>query len=76
MAERTIKDTLDGNLDYTKFLPGKGKHPLEVLVLRGHLLVEREVHRLVREKFERPKVCDLSQMPCSAALRFAEALYG
>jgi hypothetical protein len=67
---------LSGILEYTKFLLGNKKHPLEVLILRGHLLVEREVHRLVNDKFQRPKVFDLSRMPFAAVARLAEALYG
>ncbi len=67
---------LSGILEYASFLPRKKKYPVEVLILRGHLLVEREIHRLVREKFQRPKVFELSRMPFRAVLLLAEALYG
>ena len=49
---------------------------LEVIVLRAHLLIERQVKRVVEDRFLKPKAYDLSRTKFSAALRLAEALYG
>jgi hypothetical protein len=70
------KALFEGMLEYAKFLPGKKKHPLEILVLRGHLLIEREIHALIAAKFVRPKVFDPGRYFFSDIARLAEALYG
>ena len=67
---------MNGLLKHGRHLPANKKHSLEVLVLRGHLLIERVVFRLVEEQFRKPKVFDLSRMPFAVVLRLAEALYG
>jgi hypothetical protein len=67
---------LDGLLEYALTLPGNKKHPLEILVLRGHLLIESELRGLILAKLQRPTTLDLDNMRFSTAMRTAEALYG
>lgn len=75
-ADPKLRALFDSILEYAKFLPGKKKHPLEILVLRGHLLIERELHALVVEKLARPKVFNPGRYFVSDIMRLAEALYG
>jgi len=76
MIDPSLEAQLDGILEYARFLPGKKKHPLEILVLRGHLLIEREVRALVLAKFKREKAFDLGRLFTSDVARLAEAIYG
>ena len=76
MSDLELDAVLNGLLEYTKFLPGNKKHPIEILVLRGHLLIEGELRGLIQAKLQRPKVFDLYNMKFSTTMRLAEALYG
>jgi hypothetical protein len=76
MVDRQVDRELDGLVEFAMHLPGNRKHSLEIVVLRGHLLIERQVLRLVNERFQRPNAFELSRMPSAALLRLAEALYG
>ena len=42
---------LDGLSRYASCLPADDEHPLEILILRGHLLIEEELRQLVALKF-------------------------
>lgn len=67
---------LHGLVRYAEFLPPDEDHPLEVLVLKWHLLIEEELRELVRAKFVDKKAFDLSHCKFSNLLRLARALYG
>ena len=76
MSDPELDAVLNGLLEYTKVLPGNKKHPIEILVLRGHLLIERELRGLIEAKLQRPTAFDLDNMKFSTTMRLAEALYG
>jgi len=61
---------------YAEFLPPDKEHPLEVLVLKWHLLIEEELREIVLAKFADKKAFDLNQTKFSTLLRLAHALYG
>lgn len=71
-----IKEFLDGLLCYAQFLPGGKDIPFEVMILRGHLLIEEELRKIIKSKFIEPGAYDLQQTKYSALLRLAKALYG
>ena len=73
----------DGVHDFLMGLARCGEHlasgedfPLEVVVLRGHLLIEEELKALLRKRFERPEAYDTRRTRFSEATRLVEALYG
>ena len=53
MSDSELEAFVSGLLEYADVLPGDKKHPVEVLVLRGHLLIERELRRLIEAKLPR-----------------------
>ena len=57
-------------------IPGGQDLALEVIVLRAHLLIERQLKGLVGDRFVKSTAYDLSRTKFSEALRLAEALYG
>lgn len=67
---------LDGLSRFAKHLPAEQAFPIELIVLRGHLLIEEELRELVRAKFVYPKAYDLREAKYSTLLRLARALYG
>jgi hypothetical protein len=75
-----VDDKLDAFLDglsrYASFLPADDGHPLEILILRGHLLIEEELRQLVALKFIKPTAYNLSEKKFGALLSLGEALYG
>ena len=71
-----IKEFLDGLLRYAEHLPGDKEIPFEILVLRGHLLIEDELREIVKAKFVQHDAYDLQQTKYSSLLRLAQALYG
>ena len=76
MSKQGLDAWIKGVLHYGDHLPGDTEHPLEILVLRGHLLVEEEFRKLVQSRFMKPEVFDLSRFPFSSLVRLAHALYG
>lgn len=70
-------DFLDGLSRYGSFLPADDDHPLEILVLRGHLLIEEELRKLVMKKCAKPELFRLhDRTPFRGLLTLCEALYG
>jgi hypothetical protein len=70
-------DFLGGLSRYANFLSGDIEHPLEILVLRGHLLIEEELRRLVLKKCSKPEVFRLhDRTSFKGLLVLCEALYG
>lgn len=67
---------LEGLSRFAKHLPAEQTFPVELVVLRGHLLLEEELRALVRAKFLKPKAYDLRETKYSTLLRLAHALYG
>lgn len=63
-------------LEYLRHLPEDVGHPIEVLVLRGHILIERQLTRLVEALLPNPGALDLEQMHFGSKARLAEALCG
>ena len=57
-------------------IPGGKDLALEVIVLRAHLLIERQLKGLVGDRFVKATAYDLSRPKLSEVLRLAEALYG
>lgn len=76
MATDNIDEFLRGLIRYAEHLPGNRKFPIEVLVLKGHLLIEEELRSLVQAKFVDPGAYDLERSKYSSLLRLARALYG
>lgn len=67
---------LDGLSRFGKYLPADETFPIELIVLRGHLLIEEELREIVRAKFVNPNAYDLRETKYSTLLRLAHALYG
>ncbi|MDH5534915.1 MAG: hypothetical protein OEZ08_04985 [Betaproteobacteria bacterium] len=67
---------LKGLSRFAKHLPAEEALPVELLVLRGHHLVEEELREVVRAKFIKSKAYDLRETKYSTLLRLAQALYG
>ena len=66
---------IEGMLRHAKYLPAGQKYPLELLVLRGHLLIEEQLQELVAAKFLNKKAFDINSAKYSTVLRLAHALY-
>jgi hypothetical protein len=75
-VDEKLDEFLDGLSRYASFLPADDKHPLEILILRGHLLIEEELRQLVAQKFIKPTAYGLSDKKLGSLLSLAEALYG
>jgi len=68
---------LRGLSRYASFLSGDDEHPLEILVLRGHLLLEEELRKLILRKCAKPEVFRLhDRTPFKGLLVLCEAMYG
>lgn len=65
-----------GLIRYAEYLPSDEEHPLEVIVLKWHLIIEEELRELVLEKFVDKKAFDLNQTKYATLLRLARALHG
>lgn len=77
MREEDTKEYFDkGWLEYLRHLPEDIGHPLEVLVLRGHILIERQLINLIESEPRKPKVMNLERMGFASKVDLAEALYG
>jgi hypothetical protein len=63
-------------LEYLRHLPEDVGHPIEVLVLRGHILIERQLNRLIELQLPNPTALDLEQMRFASKVSLAEALCG
>ena len=63
-------------VEYLRHLPEDIGYPIEVLVLRGHILIERQLTRLIESQLPNPGALNLEQMRFSSKLRLAEALCG
>lgn len=61
-----------------KFLPADEDFQLEVVLIRGHLLIEEELKELLQKPSVKPKVSSktLKRTGFSAKVRLAQALYG
>lgn len=71
-----LQKILNDLIRYAKHLPPGEDHPLEVLVLKWHLLVEEELRSVVRGKFVDPSSYDVQQAKYGTLLRLARALHG
>jgi len=72
-----LDDFLDGLSRFASFLPADDEHPLEILVLRGHLLIEEELRNLVMKKCAKPDVFRFQDRTSfRGLLTLCEALYG
>ena len=65
-----------GWLEYLRHLPEDVGHPIEVLVLRGHILIERQLNRLIELQLPNPEALELERMRFGSKVRLAEALCG
>lgn len=63
-------------LEYAKHLPGDEKFPEEMLVLRGHLLIERQLMVLIECKAIKPAAFKNSRLTFKNKLHIVEAIYG
>ena len=77
MRHQDAKEYFDnGWLEYLRHLPEDIGHPIEVLVLRGHILIERQLNQLIEVQLSKPEALDLEQMRFASKVRLAEALCG
>lgn len=63
-------------LEYLRHLSEGVGYSLEVLVLRGHILIERQLTQLVAALLPNPGALDLEKMHFGSKTRLAEALCG
>lgn len=63
-------------LEYAKHLPGDEQIPEEVLVLKGHLLIERQLMALIECKAIKPVALRNSRLTFKNKLHIVEAIYG
>ena len=63
-------------LEYAKHLPGDKHIPEELLVLKGHLLIERQLNALIECKVIKPKALEAARLTYAKKLHLVEALYG
>jgi hypothetical protein len=66
----------NGWKEYLIHLPEDTEHPIEVLVLRGHILIERQIAKLIKIVLPNPSALDLEQMRFSAKVKLAQSLVG
>lgn len=66
----------EGWREYLRHLPEDVVHPIEVLVLRGHILIERQLNQLIELNVAAPKALGIERMRFSSKIRLAEALRG
>ena len=71
-----LNQFLDGLARYGTLLPADEDLALEVVVLRGHLLLEEELKALVSAKLAKPEAFDREDVRFRSLLNLAEALYG
>jgi len=77
MPDDDFDDFLNGLSRYSSFLPADADIPLEILVLRGHLLLEEELRKLIAKKCTKPQIFLLhDRTPFRGLLILTEALYG
>lgn len=66
----------EGWREYLRHLPEDVVHPIEVLVLRGHMLIERQLIQLIERDVAKPEALNLERMTFSSKISLAEALRG
>lgn len=77
MPDDDFDDFLRGLSRYASFLPSDVDIPLEILILRGHLLLEEELRKLVARKCAKPQVFLLhDRTSFRGLLMLCEALHG
>lgn len=67
---------VDEMIEYARHLPADDHVPLEVLILRGHLLIEAQLDALIEARLRKLKPYRDARLAFSAKLKIAEALYG
>jgi len=63
-------------LEYAKHLPGDEQVPEELLVLKGHLLIERQLMALIECKSIKPNALRNTRLTFKNKLHIVEAIYG
>jgi|GEM_PF-3937534 len=66
----------NGWTEYLIHIPEGTEHPIEILVLRGHILIERQMARLIEMVLPNPTALELEHMRFSAKVKLAQALVG
>ena len=67
---------IEGMLEFSKHIPSDDKQPEALVVLKGHLLIERELMKLIEIKSLSPKALNKSRFSFKNKLSIVEALYG
>lgn len=63
-------------LEYTKHLPSNERIPIELIVLKGHLLIERQLNALIECALIKPQSLNPARLTFAKKVNLAEALYG
>jgi hypothetical protein len=71
-----LKVFIDGLARFGSFLPADEELALDIVVLRGHLLLEEELRALVMAKLTRPEAFEREDLRFRSLLNLAESLYG
>jgi hypothetical protein len=62
--------------EYLRHLPEDVSHPMEILALRGHILIERQITQLIEIELRNPSALDIDRMRYGSKVRLAHALLG
>ena len=71
-----LENIIKEMLEYAKHLPSDEQVREEVLVLKGHLLIERQLMALIECKSTKPNALNNSRLTFKNKLDLVESLYG
>ena len=71
-----LDEIINEMLEYARHLPGDEQVPKEILVLKGHLLIERQLMALIERKSAEPGALNNFRLTFKNKLHLVEALYG
>lgn len=71
-----LETILEEMLEFSKHLPSGKNIPEEMLILKGHMLIERQLMALIECKAKKPEVLKASRFTFVNKLHLAHALYG
>lgn len=76
MADATLSKMVDEMIEFARHLPRDDEVSLELIVLRGHLLIEKQLDGLITAKLIKPEVFLPLRLRFAEKLKLTEAMYG
>jgi hypothetical protein len=76
MADATLSKMVDEMIEFARHLPSDEEISLELLILRGHLLIEKQLDELITAKLIKPEAYLGLRLRFAEKLKLTEAMYG